>query len=55
MVQKRLRRFDESESALNKGESTFRTMLDERPRDASAWTGLGSTDEVKGNGVKAHK
>ncbi len=50
----RLRRFDESESALNKGESTFRTMLDERPRDASAWNGLGSIEAVRGNYEKAH-
>lgn len=50
-----LGRYDESKSALNKGESTFRTMLDERPRDAGAWNGLGSIEAVRGNYEKAHE
>jgi tetratricopeptide (TPR) repeat protein len=49
-----LGRYDESESALNNGESIFRTMLDEGPRDASAWNGLGSIEQVRGNYEKAH-
>ncbi len=51
----RLERYDESKTALNKGESIFRTMLDERPRDAGAWNGLGSIDAVRGNYEKAHQ
>lgn len=51
----RLERYDEFETALNKGESIFRTMLDERPRDASAWNGLGSIEAVRGNYVKSHE
>ena len=51
----RLGRYDESELALNKGESIFRTMLDERPRDAGAWNGLGSIEAVRGNYEKAHE
>jgi len=51
----RLRRYDESESALNKGESIFRTILDERPLDAGAWNGLGSIEAVRGNYEKAHE
>lgn len=51
----RLERYGESETALNKGESIFRTMLDERPRDASAWNGLGSIEAVRGNYVKSHE
>lgn len=50
-----LRRYKESESALNKGETVFHTMLDEKPRDASAWNGLGSIEAVRGNFEKAHK
>jgi len=51
----RLGRYDESESALNSGESIFRTMLDERPRDAGAWNGLGSIEAARGNYEKAHE
>lgn len=54
MALNRLGRYDESESALNNGESIFRTMLDERPRDAGAWNGLGSIEAVRGNYEKAH-
>ena len=50
-----LGRYDESESALNKGESIFQTMLDERPRDAGALNGLGSIEIVRGNYEKAHE
>ena len=50
-----LGRYDESESALNNGESIFRTMLDEQPRDAGAWNGLGSIEAVRGNYEKAHE
>ena len=50
-----LGRYDESESALNSGESIFRTMLDERPRDAGAWNGLGSIEAARGNYEKAHE
>ncbi len=51
----RLERHDEAKSALNKGETVFYTMLDERPRDASAWNGLGSIEAVRGNYEKAHE
>jgi hypothetical protein len=51
----RLGRYDESESALNDGESIFRTMLDEQPSDAGAWNGLGSIEAVRGNYKKAHE
>jgi tetratricopeptide (TPR) repeat protein len=50
-----LERYDESESALNNGESIFRTMLEERPRDAGAWNGLGSIEAVRGNYKNAHE
>jgi tetratricopeptide (TPR) repeat protein len=55
MALARLGRYNESESALMKGESIFRTMLDERPRDAGAWNGLGSIEAVRGNYEKAHE
>lgn len=51
----RLERHDESKSALNKAETVFYTMLDERPLDASAWNGLGSIEAVRGNYEKAHE
>lgn len=51
----RLGRHDESKRALNRGESIFRTMLDERPRDAGAWNGLGSIEAVRGDYKKAHE
>lgn len=50
-----LRRHREAESALNKAESIFRTMIEERPRDAGAWNGLGSVEAVRGNFEKAHE
>ena len=50
-----LGRYDESETALNKGESIFRTILDEQPRDAGARNGLGSVEAVRGNYEKAHE
>jgi len=50
-----LERDDESEAALRMGESIFRTMLYERPRDAGAWNGLGSIEAVRGNYEKAHE
>lgn len=50
-----LRRYDESKLALDKGEAIFRTMLDEDPRDASAWNGLGSIEAIRGNYEKAHE
>lgn len=50
-----LERYGEAEEALNKGEVIFRTMIDERPRDAGAWNGLGSIEAVRGNYEKAHK
>lgn len=51
----RLKRYKEATSALDQGESIFRTMLDERPRDAGAWNGLGSVEAVRGNFEKAHE
>lgn len=45
----RLGRYDESEVALNDGERTFRIMIEEQPRDAGAWNGLGSVEAVRGN------
>jgi tetratricopeptide (TPR) repeat protein len=51
----RLGRYDEAETALNQGESVFRTMLAERPRDAAAWNGLGSIEAVRDNYEKAHE
>jgi tetratricopeptide (TPR) repeat protein len=51
----RLKRYQEAESALNQGESIFRTMIDERPRDAGAWNGLGSVEAVRGNYEEAHE
>ena len=55
MALSRLGRYDESEAALNEGELIFRTMIDERPRDAGAWNGLGSIEAVRGNFEKAHE
>lgn len=55
MALSRLGRHDESETALGQGETIFRTMLDERPRDAGAWNGLGSIEAVRGNFEKAHE
>jgi len=49
----RLGRNEEAESALNQGETVFRTMLEEKPDDASAWNGLGSIESVRGNYKKA--
>jgi tetratricopeptide (TPR) repeat protein len=51
----RLERNDEATEALDAGETIFRTMLDERPRDAGAWNGLGSIEAVRGNAKKAHE
>lgn len=51
----RLKRYQEAENSLNQGESIFRTMIDERPRDAGAWNGLGSIEAVRGNFEKAHE
>lgn len=45
----RLGRYDESEAALNDGERTFRIMIEEQPRDAGAWNGLGSVEALRGN------
>lgn len=44
----RLGLYDESEVALNDGERTFRIMIEEQPRDAGAWNGLGSVEAVRG-------
>ena len=49
----RLGRTDEAEAALNQGESIFRTMLDEKVEDASAWNGLGSIETIRGGYPKA--
>jgi tetratricopeptide (TPR) repeat protein len=49
-----LTRYQEAEKALNESEVIFRTMLEERPRDAGAWNGLGSVEAVRGNFEKAH-
>jgi len=49
----RLGRNEEAESALNQGETVFRTMLEEKPEDASAWNGLGSIESVRGNYAQA--
>ena len=49
MALMRLGRYDQSEAALDEGELIFRTMIDERPRDAGAWNGLGSVTAVRGN------
>ena len=43
----RLGRNDEDETALTQGETVFRSMLDEKPDDASAWNGLGSIQAVR--------
>lgn len=51
----RLKRHQEAEDALDQGEAIFRTMIDERPRDAGAWNGLGSIETVRGNFEKAHE
>lgn len=51
----RLGRYQEAEAALNQGEAIFRTMIDEQPRDAGAWNGLGSIEAVQGNFEKAHE
>lgn len=45
----RMKRYDESETSLKKGEFIFRTMIEEQPRDESAWNGLGSIEAVRGN------
>jgi hypothetical protein len=45
----RLERMDESATALREGERIFLTMLEERPKDAGAWNGLGSIEAVRGN------
>jgi tetratricopeptide (TPR) repeat protein len=45
----RLGRDDESKAALDSGELVFRTMIEERPRDARAWNGLGSVEAVRGD------
>jgi tetratricopeptide (TPR) repeat protein len=55
MALTRLGRDEESAAALTKGETVFRTMLDERPQDAGAWNGLGSIEGVRGNYEKAHE
>jgi tetratricopeptide (TPR) repeat protein len=49
MALKRLRRYDEAETALTKGEIVFDTMITESPRDASAWNGWGSIAAVRGH------
>lgn len=49
-----LGRYEESGAALQKGEAVFRTMLEERAEDASAWNGLGSIETVRGNYEEAH-
>ncbi|MHC4153581.1 MAG: toll/interleukin-1 receptor domain-containing protein [Planctomycetota bacterium] len=51
----RLKRYQEAEDALGQGEAIFRTMIDERERDAGAWNGLGSIEAVRGNFEKAHE
>ena len=51
----RLKRYQEAETVLNQGESIFRTMIDEQPRDAGAWNGLGSVEAVRGNYEEAHE
>ena len=45
----RLCRDREAADALEKGEIVFITMIDEQPKDASAWNGLGSIEAVRGN------
>ncbi|NML17170.1 toll/interleukin-1 receptor domain-containing protein [Azohydromonas caseinilytica] len=55
MALMRLERQGEAETALNQAENVFRTMLDERPKDASAWNGLGSVEAVRGHLEKAHE
>ena len=45
----RLERYPEADTALDRGEEIFRTMLDEQPKDAGAWNGLGSIEAVRGN------
>jgi hypothetical protein len=42
-----LERHGEAAQALDRGETVFRTMLREFPRDASAWNGLGSVEGVR--------
>lgn len=51
----RLGRYQEAKAALDQGESIFRTMIIELPRDASAWNGLGSIEAVRENYQKAHE
>ncbi len=46
---KPLGRETEAAEALDRAESTFRTAIAERPRDAGAWNGLGSVAAVRGN------
>lgn len=45
----RLRRADRAAASLDRAESTFRTAIAERPRDAGAWNGLGSVEAVRGH------
>lgn len=49
----RLGRNEEAEFALKQGETIFRTMLDEKPEDPSAWNGLGSIESVRGHYAQA--
>ncbi|MGZ4846275.1 MAG: TIR domain-containing protein [Halobacteriota archaeon] len=50
-----LTRYQEAEKALDESEVIFRTMLEERPRDAGAWNGLGSVEAVRGDYEQAHE
>jgi hypothetical protein len=49
MALDRLGRRDEFAAALKEGERIFLTMIEERPKDAGAWNGLGSIQAVEGN------